>query len=660
MRKTLILLSLISTTTFAQTEMLFDTLRTAVVSANRSQTGFEESARSVSVITQKDIQASSAQSLNELLEFAMSTDMRQRGVMGAQADLSIRGSGFDQCLVLINGIKMSDPQTGHHQMNLALELGDIERIEIIHGGASRIHGPNAFAGAINIITKNAENHRVQVGVTGGDYGYFQAFASATLAFKNHSHRISYTKRETDGYIPNSDLQYENIFWQSEIKIKRNAIQLMAGQNNKAFGAQNFYTSLFPDQYEATRTQFAAIQTKFEHGNAIITPRLYYRRHFDRFELFRETPDYYIRNSNNQFIRGNDTVPAWYTGHNYHRTDVRGAEINALYSSKFGKTSVGADYRHEQVLSNVLGKPLDEAISVPNEHPSAEYTRKDWRENISLYVEHNFNIGKLFVSGGTLFNMNSAYGNNWFPGIDVSYKINKHIQPYASVNKSLRFPTFTDLYYNRGGAQGSIDLKPEESLNYELGTKMHSSWGIFHIAAFRREGKNLIDWIRYFGSNQTVAANVTTVNINGVESSLNFSPKELTQKELPLDRVQLSYTYMWSDTASTGFQSNYVLDFLQHKFDLNVSQKISEHIHVHWNITHQQRRGEFVNASTGTAQSFKPFTLVDFKIKHQRNGLGIFAEVANLFNVSYIDIGNIPQPGRWMRAGISYQLDFKKG
>jgi outer membrane cobalamin receptor len=108
--------------------------------------------RDVQVITKKDIQSLPVRSVNELLSYVSGLDIRERGPFGAQADLSMMGAGFEQCLILINGVPMRDPQTGHHMLNLPVDISQIDRIEVMNGTAGRIYGSNALAGAINIIT----------------------------------------------------------------------------------------------------------------------------------------------------------------------------------------------------------------------------------------------------------------------------------------------------------------------------------------------------------------------------------------------------------------------------------------------------------------------------------------------------------------------------
>jgi iron complex outermembrane receptor protein len=628
------------------------------VSSARTKVKFNQAARNVVVISKQEIESSPAKTLNELLEYSSGVDIRQRGQNGVQADISLRGSSFEQVLVLLNGVKMTDPQTGHHSLNLPINLLDIERIEIIKGGASRIFGPGAFAGAINIITKNPEQSQGKIQTLIGQYGLQQIAGSATLVAKDHSHTISISDQKSDGFIRNTDFTQKTIFWQSELEILKSNWTINLGQNEKAFGAQNFYTSTYPFQFEETKTQFASISGEVKKGKLTVQPKGYFRRHNDRFELYRESNDFYTRTAQGRFVNNlGDTSVSWYKGPNYNQTDVYGAELNFQYKSKLGQTSFGVDYRREELLSNNLGEDSD-SIKVENEAETAYYTKEAFRENRSVYLEHNYVGKKLFASIGGMYNLNSDFDEEWFWGGDLSYQIGSNFRPFVSINKSFRLPTYTDLYYSLGGAQGSIDLKPEEAINYEAGLKYFNEGGSGTISFFRRDGKNLIDWIRYTDSTTTQAANLTEVIINGVELEYILQPSSYL-KDIPvLNQVRFSYAYLFSEDESTNFESNYVLDFLSHKADLLLQLKIMDQLFIDWNLSYQERKGEYVNTK-GDEIAFKSILLTDIKISAQKEDLTLFLQASNLFDEEYFDIGNVANPGRWISIGMNYKFNFKK-
>lgn len=177
-----------------------------IVSANRAQT--EGNITNVQIISLEEIENAPVQTIEDLLEYAMNVDVRQRGGQGVQADISIRGGTFEQVLVMLNGIKLNDPQTGHHTMDLPVSLEQIERIEIITGGASRIFGNYAYTGAINIITKSEMANSVSI--SGGENAFKSGGINYHTSTGNLKHNISVNQKESDGYIEGMDLSLIHI------------------------------------------------------------------------------------------------------------------------------------------------------------------------------------------------------------------------------------------------------------------------------------------------------------------------------------------------------------------------------------------------------------------------------------------------------------------
>jgi len=609
------------------------------------------------LIENAEVRNTPVQSTSDLLDNAVGIDIRSRSGLGVQSDLSIRGGTYDQSLLMIDGVKMSDPQTGHHMMNAPLFIDQVERIEQINNGGSRWFGPYAFSGAVNLITKRADSSNLQLRLSGGDFGYLDAGVSGSAVTENTSTTVSLNRRQSFGYISNTDFDMNNLFVSSNVDVKEMTFKFNGGITDKNFGAQNFYTANFPSQYEATRTYFASFQTTLDLGKLKITPRAYYRRHYDRFELFREGTGWYEKRG--EFLvldRARDTVPGWYGGPNYHRNEVRAGELNLAYTSKFGQTYIGGEYRHELVWSNNLGEPSDTI----EDYGNALYTKAADRENTSLFFEHNVKVRKFRISAGLLANFHSDYGNDVFPGADVSYELTKKIDLFAGANRNMRFPTYTDLYYNLGGAVGSIDLAPEQSQNYQFGLKYNNYWFSGTVTGFYRQGQNLIDWVRKNGSVITEASNLTAVNFIGVETEARMNLKQLyNSKDAFFNGVTFRYTGMSADQSSEGFESNYVLDYLKHKLNVGVDHSLTGRLNMAWNVRYQYREGGYFNSATGSEVAFGGYTLVDLRLYQETKVAYWYIEVANLFNQQYEDIGFVQQPGRWLRAGVKYNIGFKK-
>lgn len=192
----------IKTELLAQTETRKDTtqLPEVIISANRVQLKLKDSDRIVNVITHQQIKNLPVQSIADVLGYVAGVDIQQRGPLGVQADVSLRGATFNQTQILINGIMVNDAQTGHHNLDIPLQLEDIERIEVLKGPASKVFGQNAFAGAINIITKVDDVKNAHTHTTGGDFGYYDVGTSIQMPIGNYKQLLSLNRRGANDYI----------------------------------------------------------------------------------------------------------------------------------------------------------------------------------------------------------------------------------------------------------------------------------------------------------------------------------------------------------------------------------------------------------------------------------------------------------------------------
>jgi iron complex outermembrane receptor protein len=607
-----------------------------LIGAQRAPVAFSQVARIVSVINREEIEAAPVQSIQELLEYALSVDVRQRGIHGVQADISVRGGSFDQTLILLSGINISDPQSGHHALNLPVSLKNIQRIEILEGPSARVFGPNAFSGAINIITTTEGNSSIKADILTGQHQLADINVSGNLHRGNLNQFAAFSRMSSEGYINNTDFKIWNAFYQTSLNTKPGILDFQIGRTNKAFGANSFYTATYPNQFEETKTTFASL--KFESGTKIhLIPSVYWRRHQDRFELFRSEP------------------ASWYKGHNYHLTDVFGSNLNVWFASRFGKTAFGAEIRTENVWSNVLGEVLSTPILVPGED-NQYFTKSYSRTTISYFAEHSIHLEKFSLSVGAMTSWISDLGFGWniYPGLDASVALSDHFKIYSSASTSLRMPTFTDLFYNGPTNLGNPELKPEKSANYESGMKYNFRGISGHAGVYYRRGKDLIDWVRENETDKWQTKNLTKINSTGIELSGNFFPEKIWDKRLLISKIGFNYSYSYLNKGGNNFFSNYVLDNLKHKFDLELNHKIWNHLKASWRVSYQDRNG----MRTKT-ESYEPFWIVNTRLIWKMPSTEVYAMAANLFNTPYFDLGTIQQPGRWISLGINYQLRLEK-
>ena len=622
-----------------EVKMQFD-LDEIEVSAQRSPALYSQVARIISVIESEEIEAAPAQSVQDLLEYVAGVDVRQRGAEGVQADVSIRGGTFDQTLILLNGVNITNPQTGHHNLNLPISLAQVERIEILEGPAARVYGPNAFSGAINIITKQSDSNSITIYLGGGSFCLVNTNLSGSFKTGKLSHSVTLNRKKSDGYINNTDFEISNIFYSNKLNTEKGKFSFQVGASQKGFGANSFYTPKYPNQYEETKTLFTS--AKWESNSKLhLAPVVYWRRHQDRFELFRDNP------------------ASWYTNHNHHLTNVFGANLNSWVQSEFGKSAFGIEFRSENILSNVLGEEMDLPQNVPGE--DAVFTKSASRNTLSLFLEHVVFVDKWTVTAGLMSNYisGSNLGINLFPGIDVSYSFVQELKIFTSFNTSLRMPTFTDLYYSGPTNIGNPDLNPEKSVTLEGGLKLNQDFVQGHFVVFYRQGKNIIDWVKMDGDEVWQPKNLTQLNSLGTEVQIQFALRKQFGNIFP-NKLMFSYFYNNLRKEDFDFVSNYVLDNLKHKFVSSINQSITKNITIDFKISFQDREGtytEFVDNEWGSEVEYKPFWLFDAKVNYNLNDLNIFISVNNIFDLSYNDIGNIVQPGRWIKAGISYQFNI---
>ena len=610
------------------------------VSAQRSPALYSQVARIISVIERNEIESSPAQSVQDLLEYVAGVDVRQRGAEGVQADVSIRGGTFDQTLILLNGINITDPQTGHHNLNIPVSLSQIERIEVLEGPAARVYGPNAFSGAINIVTRQSGSNSVNLQLSAGSFGYFDADLAGSFKTGKLKNSISLNKKLSDGYIENTDFDISNIFYSNQLITEKGKMSFQLGFSEKGFGANSFYTPKYPNQYEEIKSLITSV--KWESNSKFhLTPVVYWRRHQDRFELFRDNP------------------PSWYKTHNYHLTNTYGGNLNSWVQSNLGKSAIGIEFRSENILSNVLGEEMDTPVTVPGE--DAEFTKSKTRNYVSVFLEHIYYSDRWTLSAGLLSNYisESNMGVNFFPGIDLSYKITPSLNVYSSFNTSLRMPTFTDLYYQGPTNIGNPDLNPERTATLEGGFKLNSGLVQGYWIGFYRKGNDIIDWVKVNNTDKWQPQNLTQINSFGTEIQLQFNLKKYIEHNLP-NNISLNYLYNNLDKEDFDFFSYYVLDHLKHKFSGSVNQTLLKNLTIDLKAIFQDREGtftQFENGSYGIEAEYDPFWIFDGKVSYNRKRLGLYISVNNIFDTSYYDIGNVTQPGRWTKIGISYQLSF---
>jgi iron complex outermembrane receptor protein len=611
------------------------TLKTALIQA-QPRPMVSSLSRVVVSFDKQDIEKLPVRTIEQLLSYVGGLDLRERGGHGVQADIGIRGGSFDQVMIMLNGVNFTDPQTGHHNLNLPIDLGSVERIEILQGPGSRVLGANAAAGAINIITITSDTNWVGAKIVVGDHNFSELSARANFIHRNFRIHASAGKSSSTGYTDNTDFDINNAFLQLQTgNLKRGEFNFQSGYQLKSFGANAFYSFTYPEQFEKLRTFVNALS--YRRGWACPAPtqnlnaNIYHRRSFDRFELFRHE------------------TPAWYAGHNYHQSDVVGANVRSEFSYFPWKTAVGGEFRSEHIFSNVLGEPMKNRRRVPFENDTVFFTNSKQRTIGNWFVEQSFFASKFSWSVGAMGSYSNDFGHHTCFGTDVSYLFSQDWSMFATINQSLRLPTFTDLYYNSPTILGNPNLEPERSNTIEIGSKFNRFGLHSNVSAFYREGKNTIDWVRMQGETISKSMNHTLIHTFGFETDALYR----FQNEY-FKTFRVAYSFLNMSKNNLGMETARKLDYLRHKLVCNASVKFGSNLFGSLGWTYRVRAGVFTDL-TGEIQDQKPISLFDSKLEWRTKNYQIFLEASNLFNEQYFDFANLIQAGRWVKVGISLQI-----
>jgi len=602
----------------------------------------------IATIERQEIQFAPVTNFQDLLNYLQSVDIRTRGVEGIQADVSIRGGTFDQTVVLLNGINFTDPQTGHFSLNLPIDISIIERIEILQGIDSWVSGVPAFIGAINIITKNpVENKVVSYHNYGMNYLHRAGVSITNIFSPKLSAVANFNTSISNGYAVNTDFQTLNGFLLLNYRdAKIGNFEFQTGYLEKEFGANSFYSIVYREQFEMNKVFISSLKYNnsfngFAENHRInLKASTYYRQHKDRFELFRwERPD-------------------WYAGHNFHHTDVFGINASADYKWRLGISTMGADFRSEYIKSSNLGDVLEKPIPVPNQE-NTFYNREKLRLHQNAFLKHYYSAEKWDFNLGTMTSGSDEFGFRLISGGNFRYLLTNRSNILFAVQQGYRLPTFTDLYINTPAQKGSIGLLPEESINTEISYNWNNSKLFFQSNIFYRYGYRIIDWVRPSDDTTNIwhAKNFTNVSTVGYDISASYSFRHSF-----INRVKLNYSYLdVSKETSDNYLSLYATDFLRHQLNLGVLHTVwdfnnSNRILANWQFRFQSRAGSYVDADRNIID-YPTFLLCDLKVIWQAKHFDFFVEGTNLFDQQYVDIGNLPQPGIWLRTGINLNIRY---
>lgn len=539
----------------------------------------------------------------DLLEDFPGADLRFRSPQGVQGDLSIRGSTYEQVAVAIDGVKLMDPQTGHFNLDIPLTVFDLGQIEVITQGASALYGAGALAGGVNFVTKRpvAEKLFLQ-GIFGGHALRGQAFSYARPG-EDYAARISFEHKSSKAARPNTDFQYRTATLQLYKDYSALSLDTLFGYQKKDYGADSFYSNLYPEEEEHTETFLYKTSLSSRIGRAELKNDLYLRKHRDKFILQRNRPDFV----------------------NYHTTYVYAANNRILVPWQSHTVSLGLDVGRDQINSGNLGKHsrLFEALYAGFDYSPAGRLSA----SLSLRTDHyekwpwqeSFNLG-------------------------ATYKIFENkLKLRSSISRAFRLPTFTELYYRDPANIGNPDLGPEHSYDYSLGLDYKGERQRSGIEGFLRQADKLIDWTRRSELEPWRAGNLGRADFRGGVIKYTVEPAE-AWGPLFVRQAGVGYTYIDVSKKASGFLSKYALDALKHQLLFEL-QTVILGADLDWQLSYNQR---YYGESYFVGNFF-----LGRKIYARGFSFEPFCQVSNFTNSKYSETSGVLQPGRWFKGGLKF-------
>jgi iron complex outermembrane receptor protein len=581
------------------TAAVFSVAQSAQVTTTVEPLPLAESDRSVLVLNPQDASAGT-DSVVDVLRTDSSLNLQARGGEGVQADLSIRGTTFEQSLVLVNGLRVDDPETGHLNLDIPVPLDAISRVDVLHGSGSTFYGSDAIGGAVNLLTSAPTAGLSVVARSGaGNYGSLEQHLRVGYSAGPFAEQITGSRDTSDGFIADRNYSSNALASESWLKSRLGTTDVLLATSDRPYGANQFYGPY--NSWERTKGWLASMQQQLGAKNAA---SFGYRRHSDIFVLFEGQPSIYENN--------------------HVTTSYEGALRRADELGKNSTLSYGLEESGDSIHSSSLGQHA--------RNQGAGYA------NLSLRSLRRFSLSvggreEILSGGDAVFSPSAA----------ASYSLSSTVRLRGSAGHGFRLPTYTDLYYSDPATNGNPALKPETSWSYEGGLDWKPTNGRITLTAagFRLQQSNAIDYSKTLpltAGEKWQAINVPTLNITGAEVSarLRISSTEW---------IDLSYTAAHSGNLPANYLSEYAFNYAAQNAVFGWTGQLPGA----WG--HQIAAHTQVNLVQKTTQTAYP--LWDASLARNTGNLRPYLRLANLSNTGYTEIVGVPMQGRTVLGGVEW-------
>lgn len=528
-------------------------------------------------------------SISDLIESKTNIDIRQRGIFDIQSDLNIRASSFEQNLIVIDGISLSDPQTSHYSMDIPIKDYDWQTIGVLKGLSSSIYGSHAIGGVIEIDTVVPKENKVRLNSTIGE----KQLKSFNIALDRVSELLDYHVGVYSGsaasYREETDFSSLNIFSKFILHDIVGSPKLVIAKGKKTFGASSFYSSNYPKEEEDIETDLYMVGFDFLGDELMFSPTLYLRRHWDKFILDRSNPSFFK---------------------SIHTNYIRGIKLPLNFNWVDLNIETSLELREEDIDSTNLGKHERTAVSLAMA--------------ISRELSNKFNL---------LMSMRlddySGLNRELSPGLYLKYRLREDESLFLSLQRAYRIPSFTELYYSSPANLGAPDLSVEDSLSVELGYSKDGSIS-YGALIFRRLDHNLIDWVRESDSDPWRAQNVSFAKTDGAEGWFSYNDFKFAGSLFNVEH------------KSDASYSKYVANYLQYRFSILKGFKIG-YFDIGLDLNYQEQ--------VQNSGSFNLDLVLSKNFVSDDKEIDWYFKIMNLTGSSRSDLEGVLLPGRWMSVGL---------
>jgi len=564
--------------------------QTVIVTGTYEPAPLEESDRDVTVLDQLSQSQLLFRNWADVLRLDPTIDLRQRQP-GVQGDLSIRGSTVGQTLVLVDGLRVNDAQSEHHNLDLPIPFESIDRIEVLHGSGSTFYGSDAVGGAVNFITARPVATEFRLGAGAGNFGTNTEFGSAAYLAKRWSEQLAFTRDFSTGFMPDRDYRTFAVSSETRLTTSLGNTDVLLGLSDRPFGANQFYGNF--NSWERTKGWFAGLSQQLGANTQVA---IGYRRHTDQFILLRDMPQVYENNHIDE---------SWQAA---FRERHKFTQNNRLY--------YGVEFFRDRIDSNNLGHHARDR--------GAAYVNFDARtlRGLSLSIGGR---AEAFSEGHTVFSPNVAAG----------YALSSRFRLRGSVAHAYRLPTYTDLYYSDPANIGNPNLRPETAWSYEGGLEWTATSRLAGTATiFHSRQHDVIDYARASSTSLYQAVNIQNLHFTGLELLARLKLGESQQ-------LDVGYTTIYGQQNSLGgLQSKYALNYPQNQATAGWMGTAPGQVHLRARV-----------GVTDRYNSGGPYPLMELAATREFRWLQPYAQVTNVTNTGYAEIPGVRMPGRAFVAGM---------